>query len=90
MAMKIRLARGGSKKRPFFNVVVADSRERRDGRFIEKLGYHIVLEAMEIAMAAPVHYRKTFRYFCGICWNKIREQDAPTMPDVMPWEKDGR
>jgi len=35
----IRLARGGAKKRPFFNVVVADSRRARDGRFIERLGY---------------------------------------------------
>ncbi|CUK04042.1 30S ribosomal protein S16 [Shimia thalassica] len=38
MAMKIRLARGGSKKRPFYRVVAADSRMPRDGRFIEKLG----------------------------------------------------
>ncbi|MFZ2990138.1 30S ribosomal protein S16 [Ideonella sp.] len=36
----IRLARGGSKKRPFYSVVVADSRERRDGRFIERLGFY--------------------------------------------------
>ena len=38
MAMKIRLARGGSKKRPFYHIVAADSRMPRDGRFIEKLG----------------------------------------------------
>jgi small subunit ribosomal protein S16 len=36
----IRLARGGAKKRPFYNVVVADSRERRDGRFIERVGFY--------------------------------------------------
>ena len=36
----IRLARGGAKKRPFYNVVVADARERRDGRFIERLGFY--------------------------------------------------
>ncbi len=36
----IRLARGGSKNRPFFNVVVADSRNRRDGRFIERVGFY--------------------------------------------------
>jgi len=35
----IRLSRGGSKNRPFFNVVVADSRNRRDGRFIERVGF---------------------------------------------------
>ena len=38
MAMKIRLARGGSKKRPFYAIVASDSRMPRDGRFIEKLG----------------------------------------------------
>jgi small subunit ribosomal protein S16 len=36
----IRLSRGGAKKRPFFNVVVADSRNRRDGRFIERVGFY--------------------------------------------------
>ena len=40
MAMKIRLARGGSKKRPFYRIVAADSRMPRDGRFIEKLGIY--------------------------------------------------
>jgi small subunit ribosomal protein S16 len=38
MALKIRLTRGGTKKRPFYSIVVADSRSPRDGRFIEKLG----------------------------------------------------
>ena len=38
MAMKIRLARAGSKKRPFYRIVATDSRMPRDGRFIEKLG----------------------------------------------------
>ena len=38
MAMKIRLARGGNKKRPFYRIVAADSRMPRDGRYIEKLG----------------------------------------------------
>jgi small subunit ribosomal protein S16 len=36
----IRLARGGAKKRPFFNIVVADSRTRRDGRFLERVGFY--------------------------------------------------
>jgi small subunit ribosomal protein S16 len=40
MAVKIRLRRMGSKKRPFYRVVVADSRRARDGRFIENLGYY--------------------------------------------------
>ena len=38
MAIKIRLARAGSKKRPFYRIVAADSRAPRDGRFIERLG----------------------------------------------------
>ncbi len=36
----IRLARGGAKKRPFFNIVATDSRNRRDGRFIERIGFY--------------------------------------------------
>lgn len=40
MAMKIRLARGGSKKRPFYRIVAADSRSPRDGRYIERLGIY--------------------------------------------------
>src|SRR2546429_9585064 len=39
MSLKIRLARAGTKKRPFYHIVVADSRSPRDGRFIERLGY---------------------------------------------------
>ncbi len=38
MSLKIRMTRGGTKKRPFYSIVVADSRSPRDGRFIEKLG----------------------------------------------------
>ncbi|WKB54160.1 30S ribosomal protein S16 [Eleftheria terrae] len=36
----IRLARGGSKKRPFYNIVASDSRNRRDGRFLERVGFY--------------------------------------------------
>lgn len=36
----IRLARGGAKKRPFYNIVATDSRNRRDGRFIERIGFY--------------------------------------------------
>ncbi len=38
MSLKIRLARGGSKKRPYYQIVVADARSPRDGRFLEKVG----------------------------------------------------
>ena len=40
MALRIRLARGGAKKRPFYRIVVADSRRARDGRFIERIGHY--------------------------------------------------
>ncbi|MBN2285340.1 MAG: 30S ribosomal protein S16 [Tissierellales bacterium] len=40
MAVKIRLKRLGSKKKPFYRIVVADSRSPRDGRFIEEIGYY--------------------------------------------------
>lgn len=40
MAVKIRLARGGAKKRPYYRIVVADVRSPRDGRYIEKVGTH--------------------------------------------------
>ena len=47
MAVKVRLARGGSKKRPFYRIVVADSRMPRDGRFIEKVGTYNPLLAKD-------------------------------------------
>jgi small subunit ribosomal protein S16 len=47
MALKLRLARGGSKKRPFYSIVVADVRSPRDGRFIEKVGTYNPLVANE-------------------------------------------
>jgi small subunit ribosomal protein S16 len=40
MALRIRLARGGTKKRPHYAIVIADSHSPRDGRFIEKIGYY--------------------------------------------------
>ncbi len=57
----IRLARGGAKKRPFFNIVVADSRERRDGRFIERLGFYNPMAAggeqpLRVALDRVAHW----------------------------------
>ncbi|HEX3753727.1 MAG TPA: 30S ribosomal protein S16 [Rhizomicrobium sp.] len=40
MALRIRLARAGTKKRPHYNIVIADSRSPRDGRFIQKIGFY--------------------------------------------------
>src|SRR5215216_3801910 len=47
MAVAIRLSRGGSKKRPYYRIVVADSRNARDGRFIEKVGVYNPLLAKD-------------------------------------------
>jgi small subunit ribosomal protein S16 len=58
----IRLARGGAKRRPFYNVVVADSRNPRDGRFIERVGFYdpkapAGREALRIAMDRLTHWQ---------------------------------
>ena len=47
MALVIRMARAGTKKRPFYHIVAADSRSPRDGRFIERLGYYNPLLAKD-------------------------------------------
>src|SRR3546814_1272915 len=47
MSVSIRLARGGAKRRPYYRIVVANSRSARDGRFIEKLGTYIPLLAKD-------------------------------------------
>jgi small subunit ribosomal protein S16 len=49
MSLKLRMARAGTKKRPFYHIVVADSRSPRDGRFIERLGYFNPLLAKDNA-----------------------------------------
>ncbi|MFZ3086701.1 MAG: 30S ribosomal protein S16 [Methylotenera sp.] len=58
----IRLARGGAKKTPFYNVVVADSRNRRDGRFIERVGFYnpsasANAEGLRIDLARITHWQ---------------------------------
>ena len=51
MAVKIRLARHGAKKRPFYRIVAADSESPRDGRFLEKLGtYNPLLDPVEVVL----------------------------------------
>ena len=76
MAMKIRLARGGSKKRPFYSIVAADSRMPRDGRFIEKLGtYNPLLpkDSEDRAVARMVD------------WNTLLSAGAHPIPgDLVP------
>lgn len=59
----IRLARGGAKKRPFYNIVAADSRNRRDGRFIERIGFYNPVasgnaETLRIASDRLAHWQE--------------------------------
>ncbi|VCU68981.1 30S ribosomal protein S16 [Pigmentiphaga humi] len=59
----IRMSRGGSKKRPFYNLVAADSRNRRDGRFIERVGFYNPVaaegeEGLRISLDRVEHWAK--------------------------------
>ena len=59
----LRLARGGAKKRPFFNVVATDSRSRRDGNFIERVGFYNPVategaEKLRLAMDRVTYWQK--------------------------------
>jgi small subunit ribosomal protein S16 len=59
----IRLARGGAKGRPFFNIVAADSRNRRDGRFIERVGFYNPVaagqaEALRVDVARVAYWQQ--------------------------------
>lgn len=72
----IRLSRGGSKSRPFFNIVVADKRVRRDGRFIERLGFYNPIakegeEGVRIAQDRLTH------------WRSVGAQASPTVERIL-------
>lgn len=64
MALKLRLSRGGRKKRPFYTVVVADSRMPRDGRYIEKLGTYNPLLAKDDANRVTLNEER-IKYWLG-------------------------
>jgi len=72
----IRLARGGSKKRPFYNIVVADSRERRDGRFIERVGFYNPVASGGEEPLRVVFDRVTF-------WKGVGAQASPTVDRLL-------
>ena len=65
MAVRIRLSRGGSKKRPFYRIVAADSRAPRDGRFIEKLGTYNPLLPQDHAQRLVIDADRV-KYWLGI------------------------
>src|SRR6202789_2075347 len=58
MSVKIRLSRGGTKKRPFYRILVADARMPRDGRFVEKIGTFDPLKAKDDATRVVLDHEK--------------------------------
>ena len=68
----VRLARGGSKHRPFFNIVVADKRVRRDGRFIERLGFYNPIAKSTEEGLRVAHDRLSY-------WVGVGAQVSPTV-----------
>src|SRR5678816_2660308 len=99
MALAIRLARGGAKKRPYYRIVVADSRAPRDGRFIEKLGTYnpllakdsperVKLDADRISHWLSVGARPSDRVLRFLDAAGIRERTARNNPQkAVPGEK---
>jgi len=66
MSVKIRLARGGSKKKPYYRIVVADARSKRDGKFIEKIGtYNPLLPAEHESRVTLVNERAAYWLHVG-------------------------
>ena len=80
----IRLSRGGSKGRPFFNIVVSDKRVRRDGRFIERLGFYNPTAKENEESIRIAQDRLTY-------WKSVGAQPSQTvrvlMNNVGIWEK---
>lgn len=68
----IRLSRGGAKKRPFFNIVAADSRNRRDGRFIERIGFYNPIASEKDEAVRIAQDRLTY-------WQGVGAQLSPTV-----------
>jgi len=72
----IRLARGGAKKRPFYNMVVTDSRSRRDGRFIERIGFYNPLATEKEQGLQVAADRLSY-------WQQQGAQASPTVPRLL-------
>ena len=72
----IRLARGGAKKRPFYNIVVADSRERRDGRYLERVGFYNPVAAGGEESLRVIFDRVTY-------WKGVGAQASPTVQRLL-------
>ena len=76
----IRLARGGAKKRPFFNIVATDSRNRRDGRFIERIGFY-----NPVASGAEESFRSVMDRLTY--WQGVGAQLSPTVARLVAGQK---
>jgi small subunit ribosomal protein S16 len=72
----IRLSRGGAKARPFFNIVVADKRVRRDGRFIERLGFYNPIAKDGEEKLRVAQDRLTY-------WRSVGAQASPTVERLL-------
>jgi len=72
----IRLARGGAKKRPFYNIVAADSRERRDGRYLERVGFYNPMASGGEEPLRVVFDRVTY-------WKSVGAQASPTVQRLL-------
>jgi small subunit ribosomal protein S16 len=72
----IRLARGGAKARPFFNIVVADKRTRRDGRFIERIGFYNPIAKGGEEPLRVAQDRLTY-------WTGVGAQPSPTVERLL-------
>lgn len=72
----IRLSRGGSKHRPFYNIVVADKRVRRDGRFIERLGFYNPTARGGEEPLRVAQDRLTY-------WRSVGAQASPTVERIL-------
>ena len=80
MSLKIRLARAGTKKRPVYHIVVADSRSPRDGRFIERLGYFNPLLPKEKTERLKLDLDKTKAWLAKVRCRPIACCDFWTRP----------
>jgi len=81
----IRLAPGGAKKRPFFNVVVADSRNPRDGRFIERVGFYNPIagdgeEALRLSLDRIDHWKHRGAMLSDTVAGLVKKAAAKVVP----------
>jgi len=72
----IRLSRGGAKARPFYNIVVADKRTRRDGKFIERIGFYNPIAASGEEGLRIAQDRMTY-------WKSVGAQASPTVERLL-------